>query len=302
MTQARDRLNSAALSALLFLCVFFALHLFLNNSLALGCIFVGCALFFIRSLTHSVVPATKELSLTSACAALWLSITYTLLLHGFKDQSTILYWLFPLLTATVILLGVKRGSIIALGALSISLAFITNTTIYYQALAFILFLILIAVLLCYVEHLEKTLEKAQKTDPLTGCTSITHFKHKIESATGLYRRYKSQVSCLSLSIENTRLKYHEKERYLLEIAQVCQSRIRQTDVICHYSPSLFLILLPNTDLDSAHKLGEDLLQACEAYKFSYAANKHEVTPRLTYKLTAYSEKESWESWLNHITS
>ncbi|WP_156498145.1 hypothetical protein, partial [Oleiphilus sp. HI0043] len=197
MTKAKEHLNNAALSGLLFFCVFFAISLFLNDQIAQSVLFFICAPCFTKAFftAHLSSPSRKK-QLLIACTALWVCIDITLVSHSLSEFSLVLYWLFPLAAATLILIGVKFGSILSLSALCLSFPLTpenNSSSFFFQALSFALFLSLFSVLLTYLTKLEKDLKLATRTDPLTGCTSIPYFKHKLKSATELQRRYKDQV-------------------------------------------------------------------------------------------------------------
>lgn len=305
MTLAKDRLYKASLSVLLFFSVFIALGLFLNGSLLPALLFFVCSALFVRSFfKYKAIHHSKSLSTSISCFILWLGIVVALSQQHSSHQPLLLYAFYPLSTATFILLGIKRSSLIIFGSLGITIYLLAQNyhlAVVYQALAFAVFWVLLCILFSYLVSLEKKLEQATTTDALTGCSAISQFKKQLEAITTFQKRYKNPLTCLRLKAINHAQNYHDKEKYIVEVAQICQSRIRQTDIICHYADGCFLILLPNTGIDSAHTLANDLIQACDAYNFSYIKNQQLAAPQFGYDLSSYSESQAWEIWFSQLT-
>jgi diguanylate cyclase (GGDEF)-like protein len=305
MTQEKEHLVNWARAGLLFFSIFYSLSLLLSGQIMLSVIFAASTISIIRSFfSAKQVPGYKTSSLGLPCFILWLGISITLATHQAENSTTVLYSLFPISLATFILLGLKRGLMLSIGALLISIPFSINSFVQnhsYLFLSFSVFLCLLGFALRYVNKLEQNLEQAKTTDPITGCTSIQQFKKHVQNAVQFQQRYNSEVSCIVFKSHTDSEKYLQKEQFLKEVAQICQSRIRQTDIICHYSSDNFLILLPNTPHSNADNLGTDLVQACEAYKFTHGRTSEASHHSFSYDLSSYSENISWEVWFSQLT-
>ena len=305
MTQVRDRLYKASLSVLLFFSVFVALGQLFNGKLFPAFLFFISACLFVQIFFKYKVTLPPPLILsTISCLLLWVATLTALNPTHTGHQPLLLYAFFPLSMATFLLLGMKRSGFIVLCAMTITiyqLAQNYHLAILYQALSLGVFWGLLCVLFSYTVSLEKKLEQAITIDPLTGCSTISQFKKQFEAITTLHRRYRNSLTCLRFKATNHAESFHEKERYYGEVAQIFQSRIRQTDIICHYSQGYFLILLPNTDLENAEILATDLVQACKAYTFSDAEGTKRSVARFDYELSSYNENHSWEAWFSEVT-
>lgn len=301
-SSGKEKLSNIALSGLLFFSVFFSLSLFLSQKIFSAVLFVICTLLFIKVFLKGQASFQHASQLkSSSCVLLWVGVAITLILHP-PSQDLLMYCLFPLSLATSLLLGWKKGVSLLIPALAITL-YLTDgdhdISTLYLSMSLIVFLCLLGTCLKYLENLEYCLEQAKTIDPITGCTSITQFKKHIENNAELNRRYKSPVSCLIFDSKVRISEHQQKETFLIELAQICQSRIRQTDIICHYSNCCFLILLPNTDSNNAETLGYDLLQACKAYQFSSDLNDEDFQA-FQFELSSYPENTPWETWFNQI--
>lgn len=303
MNVSKERLTTIALSGLLFFSVFLSLSLFLNDKIILACLFTLCTFLFAKELLNNKKVLEQNLNSTvHACISLWFSILISLVFER-PSQALLVYCFFPLCLATQLLLGVKKGTALSIIALTICVPLSLEShdiSTFYFAVSLIVFLCLLFVLLNYIENLEQSIEYAKTTDPITGCLSIRAFKQHVETSAELCRRYKSQVTCMTFNTTFDINKHQLKDIFLKEVAQICMSRIRQTDVITHYNNGCFLILLSNTSEKSAESLGEDLLRACQVYKFNDSTNQIKHL-EFSYALSSYPENTSWDTWFSQLT-
>lgn len=305
MTRENQRLNHFTLAGVLFFSVFFSLSLFLSEEVLIGMVFAGCSLSIVycffsdgQSVQH------KPKRLTASCVILWSGITLAFFSKPYEDVWLLFYFFYPLSLATIILLGLKKGLIILLLSLSVNILLQLESDIdhfHYFLLSYAVYLPLLGFLMSHIGKLEHDLQRAVTTDPLTGCSSIDHFKKQVRASGELQRRYKSDLTCMVFSTNKPFKTPRHNETFLKEVAQICQSRIRQTDVICHYTANYFLILLPNTSDSSAENLGKDLVQACGAFSFS-GLNKDELSPAaFYYTLKSYTDDSEWDVWFDQLT-
>jgi len=322
MTCLPERLINSTLAALLFVSIYQAISLTLQFNLWLGLSFLPSAGLFIRTLldksprstllqiTHEKPSAyVSQIPVLMGLAFSWLAFLLSYSFFAYSSYSIHIEWLYLLVICTH-LLASRRFSlaISACGILLITLIFLSEkksvASIEHVLPLFIVF-ILSSLVSRAIEQLIKALNDAQTTDILTGCANSNRLKQEIKKSVELQHRYKTQVSCLTLSFKLKFEKYSQYEVWQKELAQVCQSRLRNTDTLCRYSDDRFIILLPSTDKDNAKNLGDDLLKACRAYRFSYLANKNDQGksgPVLSYDISQYDGEESWESWLQNTAN
>ncbi|NMD70995.1 diguanylate cyclase [Bacillus sp. DNRA2] len=110
------------------------------------------------------------------------------------------------------------------------------------------------------------LEKLEEMASFDGLSNVFNRKKLIEEAEKeLYRTYRSgnPLSFLMLDIDffkyiNDQFGHLAGDQVIKEIIQKCKERLRQSDIIGRFGGEEFLILLPNTNLQNALKIAEDL--------------------------------------------
>jgi diguanylate cyclase (GGDEF)-like protein len=66
---------------------------------------------------------------------------------------------------------------------------------------------------------------------------------------------------------NDRFGHSSGDRVIVALTQMLQQRLRQSDGIGRYGGEEFLVLMPDTDLETAHRLMSKLLQQFSQLKF-----------------------------------
>jgi len=239
----------------------------------------------------------------------WLAFLVSSLNH---TVTIIIPWLFVLTAAAYISISPSKADVLnTVGIICLMISNInTEPMLAIQSvLPLIVFVSVMSVIMRQMGMLSKALISAQTMDALTGSLNPLQFKKEVEKSTELHRRYATSVSNLTLifdaqgSLLNT-LGQRAYAIYIKELAQVCQSRLRNTDILCRYSDEFFIILLPSTDFKSADYLAKDLLKSCKAYEFS-CAKEHTTLNTATssvvsfkYQICELLNNENWESWLS----
>jgi len=240
---------------------------------------------------------------------LWIAFIISNFNHSIINISP---WLFVLSVVAYISMSPNKVDITnAVGIIILILSNINTTPMltFQSMLPLIVFCTVMSVIMRDVKLLSKDLIDAQTMDALTGSLNPSQFKKEIEKCTELRRRYATPVSNISFTFDaqGSLLKTLGQQAhalYIKELAQVCQSRLRNTDILCRYSDEFFIILLPSTDIMNADYLAKDLLKSCRAYEFSGAKeSKHlndstSSTISFSYQICELLENENWESWLS----
>ncbi len=81
---------------------------------------------------------------------------------------------------------------------------------------------------------------------------------------------------------------------LRELARVVQSRIRRDEVFARYGGEEFVIILPETSLDGATSLAENLRSRVEAHAFVFQNERIHVTISVGCALLAVDDKSAAE--------
>ncbi len=123
------------------------------------------------------------------------------------------------------------------------------------------------------KRLEAELRHLSITDPLTGAYNRRHFMEELQREMKRSDRYPSPFSLIMLDIDhfkevNDRFGHEAGDRVLKALTTMIRERIRSTDLLARWGGEEFMILLPNTNLDSAIMLADALLKQMRAATFS----------------------------------
>jgi diguanylate cyclase len=114
--------------------------------------------------------------------------------------------------------------------------------------------------------LKQDLTKAQKeslTDPLTGVGNRKHFSNEIKRLAQEAREQKTPLSLLMVDIDHFK-KFNDTHGHLVGdqvlklVGRTMTENLKGRDVICRYGGEEFVVLLPNTRLADAAKVGDTL--------------------------------------------
>lgn len=120
-------------------------------------------------------------------------------------------------------------------------------------------------------RLYKQVKEASMTDYLTGVLNRRAFIEKGESEIARSLRHKKHLSIIMMDIDNFKLindklghKYGDKA--LIIVANLCSQQMRVTDEIARYGGDEFVILLPETNEESAFYLAERICRDIAHHK------------------------------------
>jgi diguanylate cyclase (GGDEF)-like protein len=133
-----------------------------------------------------------------------------------------------------------------------------------------------------VKILNKKLETAAKTDPLTGLINRRAFIAMTDYEKTRFTRSKKPFSLIMCDIDhfkpiNDSMGHDAGDYILTELAQLLQKSVRAQDTVCRWGGEEFIILLPETDLAGGKKLAEKLRKTIEAKNFHFSFRDIAVT-------------------------
>lgn len=107
------------------------------------------------------------------------------------------------------------------------------------------------------------LRLAGLTDSLTGLYNRRHLHHRLNQEVTRSQRYGQALSCLFVDADhfkqiNDRHGHAVGDKVLIAIAQRLRARLRASDLPTRYGGEEFAVLLPETDLDNARVLAEQI--------------------------------------------
>lgn len=109
------------------------------------------------------------------------------------------------------------------------------------------------------------------TDFLTQYYNRRYFAEKLEREIDLARRAGRTFSLLMYDIDhfkktNDNYGHDVGDTVLVAVAGLVRKRIRKVDIPCRWGGEEFMILLPETSLENAHKLAEELRELISCQK------------------------------------
>jgi diguanylate cyclase len=131
------------------------------------------------------------------------------------------------------------------------------------------------------KRIQKEYKKA-KTDALTGISNRLAYNEKIKQEFARWQRYAHPLSVCVIDVDrfksvNDSYGHKAGDKVLKTIAEVCASKIRKMDFIARYGGEEFVLLLPETPLERAKVVAENLRQEIEICKFHYANKPVAIT-------------------------
>lgn len=255
----------------------------------------GVLFFVINTQRGLYLLATMELAAGFASAVLYLVIRRTNRLRFWTlvyllpflaimmmamylpgTSPTVFLWVYIIPVISHLLLGLRLGLAVSvfymLTAFSI---FVTKHPDYlydfhFASLANIL--ISCAVSLAFAYVYERGSEKAREgllvmasTDPLTRLANLYRFRESFQQERYRAERHGSDLALLVLDLDyfkkvNDTYGHAIGDQVLIHVANLLRRRLRATDLLCRVGGEEFTVLLPETGLAEAVKVGNNLRQ------------------------------------------
>ena len=121
-----------------------------------------------------------------------------------------------------------------------------------------------------LESLKYQLINASLTDELTDIANRRHFDTHLKNEWQRMQRNKNPISCLMVDIDffkefNDHYGHQKGDKCLKEIAQTIKQQMRRpADLTARYGGEEFVVLLPETPLEAAGKIADDIRENIEA--------------------------------------
>jgi len=134
-----------------------------------------------------------------------------------------------------------------------------------------------------LEEKSRELEKASRTDALTGLYNRRYFDELFELEWGLSRRRKTPLTLLICDIDhfkqvNDTHGHQAGDAYLKRISRCLQSVFqRETDVVARYGGEEFVVLLPDRDAEQTWDLAERFRKKIAETVLEYQGKKIQTT-------------------------
>lgn len=138
-------------------------------------------------------------------------------------------------------------------------------------------LITITLLVLYwrsLQHKHFTLKTMAMSDPLTGLANRANFIAVLQNSIRFAKRTHTPLSIIFFDIDhfkaiNDNFGHDMGDEILIEVSNLVTSRIRESDLFARWGGEEFAIILPQTTLDDAMDLAENLRSTIEGYSFAH---------------------------------
>ncbi len=123
-----------------------------------------------------------------------------------------------------------------------------------------------------IKELRNEIRRVSTTDYLTGLYNRTYLHERLEAELSRSKRYNDSLSCLLLDIDffkvvNDIYGYDWGDVLLKDITEVIKRRARKEDILTRYGDEEFIVLLPNTDEESAYLFADRIRVDIEEMEF-----------------------------------
>ncbi len=193
-----------------------------------------------------------------------------------EDKSSLI-WLNVLPALSFILKG-RRGIYWSVGYLGVHLIFtaiggkLGVESLFDAYLSYGLITVILYFYAWMSERYREVWESIARTDSLTGLLNRISFEELLNREVERAKRYGEELSLVIFDIDNFKdindtYGHLFGDKVLKEIARVVSRNVRESDIIARWGGEEFIILLPNTPLDSAISASEKLRRKIELCGF-----------------------------------
>jgi len=133
-----------------------------------------------------------------------------------------------------------------------------------------------------IETLYQKVERLSRIDPLTELSNRRSFSTDALRVFHLAIRHQKKLSCAMLDIDffkhvNDSYGHDFGDKVLIALAKACKKQIRKTDLLARFGGEEFCFLFPETDLNGAALITEQIRHAISKLEFDSEKNRFSVT-------------------------
>ena len=230
-------LNITALSAVLFMSVYHVFSLILHGTFIISFLFLFNAVLSTLAILEANKQPDTNTKLTLYVLLLSCFSLFVYMLSHLNTVNSLSLWFCIVVFSSSILLTSSQALRLNLLTLllywAVILLFTSNPfQLIESALALTLITILISILSQITKELKNELDLSRKTDPITGCIQPNEFKPELAKVTQLFERYNTPFSLICIKYDSSFPSENDLQTWLKELAQLYQSRLRKTDILC----------------------------------------------------------------------
>lgn len=153
-----------------------------------------------------------------------------------------------------------------------------------------------------VVNYQQNLEYQTQTDPLTGLFNRRAFERKIAEEYERAKRYNHAVSVLLLDIDNFKhindtYGHHGGDMALVKISAILRERTRRSDFPARYGGEEFVLILPETDQESALQVANKVHDEIGSQMFGTSTTPFALTVSIGLSSTTTKPYSDWRQML-----
>ncbi len=153
-----------------------------------------------------------------------------------------------------------------------------------------------------VVQYQQHLEHQTHIDPLTGLFNRRAFEKKLDEEFERAKRYHHHLSLLILDIDNFKLindtyGHHGGDAALVKISDTLRDKTRQSDFPSRYGGEEFVLVLPETDHDSALQVATKIHDAIRSCTFGTPNQPFRLTVSIGLSSTSNGSYTEWPQML-----
>ena len=152
-----------------------------------------------------------------------------------------------------------------------------------------------------LSDVNQELERLNAIDPLTGAHNRRHFDKRLRSEGRRSRREQTPLSLIIIDVDhfkkiNDEYGHDGGDACLIHVTNVFQKLIhRPTDDLCRIGGEEFAIILPNTDLNGAYHVAENIRHSLENSPLEYEGQVIKLTASAGVSATVIADEEHAQS-------
>lgn len=132
------------------------------------------------------------------------------------------------------------------------------------------------------------------TDKLTGVFNRRYLESELDKRFDMAKKNGTSLVLVMADMDffrevNEGYSHEIGDQYIVEVAKVFTSTFRETDIVSRYGGDEFTILLPDTDLETAMKINEQVRQNVEKLDFLKDLEGPDLNPSISLGLACYPD-------------